>query len=188
MRDKKAALRREIRQKMAAFSPEFVTDSDKKIFENFALLPELAHAKNIFAYLSVGREADTVAILKLLLKQGKTVALPRTYDGGIMEARIITSLEELVPGKFNIPTAPDSAEILPIEAVDTMLVPAVTFDYAGYRLGQGGGYYDRYLEKANCLSIGLGREELLQDAVPREWHDVCVDILVTDEKVRRYEK
>ena len=63
-----------------------------------------------------------------------------------------------------------------------MLVPAVCYDRRGYRLGFGGGYYDRWLEGFSGVTAGLCREAVLQDEVPIEAHDARVDILLTEEE------
>ena len=72
------------------------------------------------------------------------------------------------------------------EKGDLLIVPALCFDRQGYRLGQGGGYYDRYLEKYDgVFTAGLCRAALLMDAVPREEHDRRVDCVVTEENAAR---
>ena len=66
------------------------------------------------------------------------------------------------------------------ESIDLILVPGLCFDRLGYRLGQGGGYYDRYLAGYAGATVGLCRRAVLQEAVPREAHDRPVDLVVTD--------
>ena len=63
-----------------------------------------------------------------------------------------------------------------------MLVPAVCYDRRGYRLGFGGGYYDRWLADFSGVRVGLCRGAVLQDRVPTEAHDARVDILLTEEE------
>lgn len=71
--------------------------------------------------------------------------------------------------------------VLPPEAFDLAIVPAVAFDREGYRLGRGGGYYDRYLEQTNCVKAGLCFESFLLPSVPHEAHDVRMDRIFTEE-------
>ena len=175
----KKAFRKAVLQEIEELSEEYIKASDKGIFENIAALPEFVAAKTIFAYISEKREPDTVRIIRKALEMGKTVALPVSYDGGHMEPRVIKSLDELVTGKFGIPAPQEDAPVLSVEEIDLIIVPAVTFGKDGYRLGRGGGYYDRFLEKFRGFSVGLGREKLVRE-VPTESHDMPVDCLVTE--------
>ncbi len=74
-----------------------------------------------------------------------------------------------------------------IEDIDLVIVPGAGYDYAGNRLGYGGGYYDILLsgKKKNMPIIALAYEEQLVDAIPAEQHDVRVDMIVTDQRVIR---
>ena len=171
--------------RISALDAEYIRSSDRGLFENFVSLEEYERAKTIFAYISCGREPDTVEILNRALADGKTVALPESLPGGIMKARRINSLSELVPGRFGIPAPPEGAEEIAPEDVDLIIVPAVTFDECGRRMGRGGGYYDRYLAASPAFSVGLAREELLT-SVPTEEHDMAVACLVTEKTVRRF--
>lgn len=178
----KKAFRKEVLVKIAALSEEYISLSNSGIFENVTALPEFVNAKSIFAYISEKREPDTVRIIEKALKLGKTVALPVSYDGGIMVPKVIESLDELEIGKFGIPAPKEDAPVLSEEDIDLIIVPAVTFDKNGYRLGRGGGYYDRFLERSKAVSVGLGREELICQ-VPREAHDMPVKYLVTESRI-----
>lgn len=177
----KKAFRKSIFEKIAALSEEYIAYSNEGIYENFINMPEFKSAQNIFAYISEKREPDTVRIIEKALEAGKTVALPVSYDGGRMEPRVIKSLSELEIGKFGIPAPKEDALLLSEEDIDLIIVPAVTFNRAGFRLGRGGGYYDRFLERSSAFSVGLGREKLICE-VPLESHDMSVDCLVTEKK------
>ena len=180
----KKSFRKEVLAEIDSLPADYIAASDKGIMENFLSLPEFIRAKTVFAYISTGREPDTVGIIKAALSLGKTVCLPVSFDGGIMQPRKIESLEELVPGKFGIPAPPDNAPCVKEEDIDLIIVPAVTFDRRGFRLGRGGGYYDRFLSKSSACSVGLGRERLIKP-VPLEPHDMCADCVVTEENIYR---
>ena len=180
----KKTFRKGILEKIAALPQEYITASNAGIYENFINLPEFAKAQTIFAYISEKREPDTIQIIEKALELGKIVALPVSYDGGIMVPKIVKDLDSLEIGKFGIPAPKEDTPSLDEKDIDLIIVPAVTFNKNGYRLGRGGGYYDRFLEKTHAFSVGLGREQLICD-VPLESHDMPVICLVTESGVYR---
>jgi 5-formyltetrahydrofolate cyclo-ligase len=105
-----------------------------------------------------------------------------------MEARTIKDLSELSESSYHLREPLSSVCVIPPEALDFIIVPALTFDSAGYRLGRGGGYYDRYLLKTNAFTAGIARERLICEAVPREAHDVPVRCVVTEKKARLHKR
>ena len=128
-------------------------------------------------------EVDTHAILAQARRRGKTVALPVPEAGGQMYfARYDGAL---VPGRYGIPQPPRSAPVLQPQPGDLMLVPALAYDRAGRRLGRGGGYYDRFLARVDCCTVGLIRAAFLLDALPAEWNDVPVSAVITEDGVLR---
>lgn len=175
----KKAFRKSVMDEIAALPEEYIEIANAGIYENFISMPEFINARNIFAYISEKREPDTVMIIQKALDMGKTVALPISYNGGHMEPHVITSISELVPGKFGIPAPGEDSLIMAEEEIDLIIVPAVTFNRQGFRLGRGGGYYDRFLERSDAVSVGLGRERLVRE-VPLEKHDMAVTCLVTE--------
>ena len=187
MQSSKKQFRRDIKDKMAGFSPEYISTNDEGIYKNVISLPEYTAAGTIFIYYSIEDEPSTGKIISDALAVGKTVALPACFDGGIMEARIITDTgaRELVQGKFCIPEPAENAEVLSPDKIDLIVVPALAFSKSGYRIGKGGGYYDRYLIKTNAVKVGITREQLVFAEIPVFEHDVGVDILVTENTIAR---
>ena len=96
-----------------------------------------------------------------------------------MEARIIQSLDELEPDAYGIPAPKDACPVLEREKIDLILVPGLCFDSKGNRLGQGGGYYDRYLNRTRAVRVGVCHDFALLDAVPTQTHDARRDGVVT---------
>ena len=76
-------------------------------------------------------------------------------------------------------------EVFPPEEIDLILVPGTAFDAGGGRLGQGGGYYDRFLEKTGALRVGVCHGFALQKSVPEEAHDARMDYILTPQAVIR---
>lgn len=181
----KKVLRKEIRAKIRDMDPDYRAESDEGIFRNLTALPEYAAARTVFAYFSVNGEADTHRLIEHALKSGKRVALPVVLG----DDRMVFALAggELVSGAlYSIPEPDENSLRAEPEKGDLLIVPALCFDKNGYRLGQGGGYYDRYLEKYDgVFTAGLCRQALLMDAVPREAHDRRVDCVVTEKDTAR---
>ena len=176
----KAELRRQIKEEIAALPGDYISASDNGLLLRITTMTEFSAARNIMIYFSVEKEPDTREIAKNALSTGKTVAFPYCYRGGIMQARIVKSLDELRPAMLGIPAPPVTAPIIEPEYLDLVIVPALTYDRSGYRLGYGGGYYDRYLHELPVYTVGMARERLMKDELPRESHDIAVKCLVTE--------
>ena len=172
--EQKGALRRAVRARLSALSPEEREESDGILFRRFLALPGLAEAHGM------GTEPDTAKLIPALLDRGKEVLLPRCLPGRAMEARRVTRESALIRHRYGMLEPGEDCPPVRREDIGLILVPGLCFDRAGYRLGQGGGYYDRYLDGYGGLTVGLCRRAVLRDAVPREPHDRPVDLVVTD--------
>lgn len=188
IKQQKKALRDAVNADIAALSAEYIAQSNRGIFDGVTGLLEYKEARTILAFYSVNREPDTLEIIKHALSEGKTVALPVCEKAGIMHAHVIRSLDDVRPAMLGIPAPDKSAPLLKPEELDFILVPALAFDRGGYRLGYGGGYYDRYLPLSPAFRTGIGREQLLRDKVIREAHDARVACLVTDGQTLRFDR
>jgi 5-formyltetrahydrofolate cyclo-ligase len=127
-------------------------------------------------------EIDTVPLLSALERAGWQTCLPVVIAAGApLRFRAWAPGEALVPGAWDIPVPPDTApECLP----DVLLVPMLAFDRSGYRLGYGGGFYDRTLEKlrrlTKAVAIGVAYSAQMVDQVPRGAHDAPLDYVMTE--------
>ena len=169
-----------MREEIAALPEEYVYSSDEGIYRQVMSLDEFVSARNIFIYYSVNKEPDTHRIMSAALAMGKTVALPYCYDCGVMEARIVQSPDILCPAMLKIPAPPETSPIIALKDLDLVIAPALACDLDGYRLGYGGGYYDRYLANSSVFTIGLARERLVKDRLPRQPHDIALNCIVTE--------
>lgn len=183
--NEKSLLRARIKEQASSLDEAYVVESDAGILSVLLSLPVFCQANRIFAYYSVGREPDTLELIRLCLEAGKEVFLPRSYSGGRMDfAPLACPIGQLSEGPFGIPQPAGKLPAAAAEKGDLIIVPALCFDERLYRLGHGGGYYDRFLEGAEALAIGLCRERLVLNAIPTEPHDRPVDILITEKKAR----
>lgn len=177
----KRELRKAVRRQLAALTGEELARSDEALFEKFLALPQVERAGTIFAFWGIpGKEPDTARLIARLVERGKAVGLPRMLPEHRMEVRRYDPDRPLVPVRFGISEPGEDCPLLSREEIDLVLVPAVCYDRRGYRLGFGGGYYDRWLEDFSGVKIGLCRQAVLQDRVPIEAHDARVDLLLTE--------
>ncbi len=102
-----------------------------------------------------------------------------------MTAREILDLNGLAAGAMGIPEPAGLPPVIRKEDIDLVIVPGLAFDKAGYRLGYGGGYYDRYLSGLSLRTIGLCPEQRLLSDIPRETHDQKVQMLITETRILR---
>lgn len=183
MTGEKERLRAEIRTELEAWSAEELAQSDRKITRRVLALPEFQAARRVFAYYSIAPEPDTHAIIAAALEQGKTVALPVTEGKGVMHfARFDAGL---AAGRYGIPEPDAAAPRVEPQPDDVLLVPAMAFDRSGYRLGRGGGYYDRYLVQTRCCTVGLARDAFVYERLPRMWNDLAVSIVISEQETVR---
>lgn len=133
----------------------------------------------VMAYIACRGEMDVSPVIRDILESGKTLVLPRCEAGGTLTARKIASLLELAPGAYGIPEPDERAEIVPPQEIGLILVPGTAFDREGFRLGQGGGYYDRFLRGTNAVLAGICHDAALLERVPREAHDMRMDAVIT---------
>lgn len=138
----------------------------------------------ISGFHSVGSEADCVALLKTLAARGHETCLPVVLRGEPLVFRAWKPGEALIRGVLNIPVPPEDA---PVVVPDILFVPLLAFDRAGYRLGYGGGYYDRTLKALRArkpiVAVGLAFAAQEVEAVPREAFDERLDYVLTEKGV-----
>ena len=173
-------LRKRLRAEYGALNADEIKRIDEKLMQLLIEQSAYQRCRAVFIYVSVGFEINTRKIIDHAFGGGKIVALPKCRAHGEMDFYRYSG--ELTEGKFSIPE-PTNDELLIPEKNDIMIVPGLAFDRYGYRIGQGGGYYDRYLEKHECTCIGLCREKFLLNRIPIAWNDLPVDCVITENAV-----
>ena len=150
------------------------------LMERFLALPQVAEARTVMVFYGVGREPDTSGLIQTLLERGKQVALPVCLPHRGMEARLIRGEDELVMNRYGIPEPDGMCPLISREKIEVVLVPNVMCDRAGYRLGQGGGYYDRWLTGYSGYTVAICPADRLVDELPREAFDMPVQLVLSD--------
>ena len=176
----KVELRQSILGKLKDFSPKFRAEASARISEIILNNSVWAHAKAVMLYSPIGHEADITSVILNGLADGKMVALPVFVEAiGEYAPAKIERLEACGSGKYGILEPGPEAELIPLNALDLVLVPGVGFDLMGHRLGRGKGYYDRLLSQVHGIKCGVAYEEQLVSQIPVEPHDVPMNCIVT---------
>ncbi len=169
----------DLRENLSQSEIDFLSE---KLFKNLTETSLYKNAKSIFIYISVGKEAPTIKIIEDALSKGKIVLVPKVIskEKKMYPVRI-NSLNDLVPGVFNIP---EPREVI-IEDFDPDLtiVPGLVFDRSGNRIGYGGGYYDRYLSsiKSSTIKLAYGYSFQLTENFKSEVYDVKMDYFLSED-------
>ncbi len=185
------ALKRSLREECKAFRYALPfaekLKKDEEIFQQLIALPEYQAAKLVLTYVSTPIEVATFRLITAALAAGKRVAAPRCAEGKIaMDFYEIRSMEELEPAAFSVlEPRLDRCERVTDFADSICVVPGLAFDAAGYRLGYGKGYYDRFLNGYQGCNIGICYQGCIKSCLPHGRFDVNVDILVTEQDTRR---
>ena len=179
----KAETRKKLKAKRNSISNK--SKLDFCIAQKLFSLDEYKNADKILVFVSLFDEIDTESIINSALSSGKTVAVPYCKNKfGEMEFYLINSLDELKTGTFGV-REPDIEINKKLEDFEKsiIIVPGLSFDRDGNRIGYGGGYYDRFLANYSGVSIGLCYGEMMFDSIPTDKYDIPVDIVVTDSEV-----
>ena len=154
-------------------------------FEYLATSPEFINSKIIASYMSYGDEPDTRQLNLELIKAGKTLLLPR-ISGDNLEWVQWNGDESQLQQKKKI-SEPSGPAFTNLAEIEVIIVPALRIDRSGYRLGQGGGYYDRALPHLAAWSIGLIHpDEISGEDLPREPWDIPLHAAATPDLVLRF--
>lgn len=174
----KETLRRELLNRRRSMDKCTKQKSDDFIHTKLMALMDEIKPRQALCYVSTPIEVDTRRFLSEFLTRGE-VYVPRCAEGNMRFFRI-RSLTELRAGAFGIPE-PVGSEEFRGGRDSVCITPALSFDRSGYRLGYGGGYYDRFLKSYPGLSVGICYRSFLGE-IPREPFDFPVDLLITDEE------
>ena len=180
MTDQKSALRDRARRER----------QQKHMASNFNVIlkaPEIAAASTIASYVSYEFEPSTSEINEAFLREGKTLVLPRIKGDDLEWVKWDGNPENLVTKKKI--SEPIGTPIADLSVISAIVVPALRIDQSGYRLGQGGGYYDRALPYLKAWKIGLVYAgELNSEELPHEAHDIPLDAAASPSIVVRFNR
>ncbi len=179
--DNKAFLRKQLINQRNLISPSLIESMSFAISEKIFTIPEFEKAKNIFVFLSFGSEVNTSLIIDKLLKTGKSISVPVIKEKKMFLARYKQNTP-MIRNKYGI-LEPAEPTLTDLSSIDLTLVPALAFDYNLYRIGYGGGFYDRFIADYNKVTIGIIFDEFIIEDIPIGEFDKPVDIVVSNKQI-----
>lgn len=188
MKDKKNEFRAVFIRRRNRLSASILDEKSKAVAQHLLQWHAVYNAPRIFAYRHHRSEVRTLLILKSLLDAGKKIYLPKTNTKKrTLEFYPVESIHHgLIKGAYGVyePRKNASRNTHPRRG-DVILVPGVSFDRRGYRLGYGKGYYDSFLKSMprSAVSVGLCFEAFLVPDLPKESHDARVPFVATEKGV-----
>lgn len=178
----KNQLKDKMLEKRNSLPKEEILKKSMKIKSKLFNLEYYKKSKTAMFFVSFNSEVNTHDMIKNSLKN-KTVIVPKIVNNEI-EPSVIIDFDSMIPsGKFGI-LEPMGLMKIAYKNIDLVLVPGIAFDKEGHRVGYGFGYYDKFLKKVpKAAKIGLCFDFQVVDKLPREEHDVPVDLIVTEERI-----
>ena len=174
-----------MKETAALFPVSYVSEASRAVCEKVLQSSEFRKAAVIFGFLSFRNEISVDTVLEEALRLGKTVTVPWIVSRSEMQAARLESLQDLPLDHYGIRTAPEPVRFVKPESIDLILVPGAGFSLTGFRMGRGGGFYDRFLVKTYGFRLGITCDSLLRDEIPVEEYDQRIDALVTETKFIR---
>ena len=176
----KSELRKQVLHEMKALTREQKQFIDQALIERLLHHPFYQEAKVIASYLSFPHEFQTQELIEQALKDGKKVLIPKTYPKGRMDF-VVYDPQQLVKTSFGLLEPQGDLEVVDASQIDLVHVPGLAFTTEGYRIGYGGGYYDRYLEHFPGHTLSTIYPCQVQQFMP-ENHDIPVQEVLIDER------
>jgi len=160
-------------------------EADKMLLNNLIKSGLPDKCKQVLCYVSVRSEAGTELIIRYCIENGIRIAVPKCGKEGKMDFYYITDLSELSCSYFGIPEPEGDPAVIVSDFSGTLcIVPGMSFDTDGKRMGYGGGFYDRFLSAhSEITSAGLCYHSLLSECIPSEPHDISVDYIITEKGI-----
>lgn len=186
MADKKL-IRSSIRKLRDSMPEDERSVKSERITDSVTGTPEYKAARDVLIYVSTGSEADTTELIKRCFEDKKNVYVPKVY-GKEMRFISIVSLDELTPGYYGIMEPVSDVPVWEKGSMDTYndslcIMPGLAFDRKFNRIGYGGGFYDKFLEKAQVYKMAVCYDCQIVERIDAQDTDIKPDMIVTDMEV-----
>ena len=173
----KKSLRKQVLQELKSLSKEEKQSMNDWLTEQFFQHPFYKEAKTIATYLSFPHEFQTARLIEEAQKDGKTILIPKTYPHGKMDF-VVYKPEQLERNSFGLLEPQGDFTILKPSQIDLIHVPGLAFNPSRYRVGYGGGYYDRYLEHFPGHTISTIYPCQIQNFQPEHYDIPVKEVLI----------
>lgn len=191
----KSTLRKIMQNKRNDLTRKEIQLKSQKLFQQLYRLPLYQDSSCIMSYVSIGQEVFTHEFIIQALKEGKKIIVPVTKPDTreLLLSQVLHFKEDLTIGHWGLlEPKKEAMRPVPSSELDLILVPGLAFTMDGFRLGYGGGYYDRFLStlEKKPPTIGLSFELQLVDEFPVEDFDIPVDFILTEKRLieaRKYD-
>lgn len=184
IKEEKKRLRRFVQQRLQLLDDEAYCTGSRAMARILTRLDVWKKSEVVATTMARGREVDTRPIIEQAWNEGKTVVIPRVIEETKrLEFRRISSFSQTCPGYYGIqePDPRQTGRVF-VQAIELLIVPGLAFDCYGYRLGYGGGFYDRLLEASYFQTVSLAFDIQLLPRLPVEPFDRPVDLVITETK------
>lgn len=167
---------------------EFINKNSSIITEKLLSLECINKANNIMLYLDFNNEVKTDDLITKLISLRKIVSSPITLkdERNLVPTQITDLHNGIKIGAYGIREPKNDPNLeVNVNDIDIVIVPAVAYDRECYRLGYGGGYYDRFLNRLrkDAITIGIAFDLQIFDSVPKEEHDAQLDYIITETQI-----
>jgi 5-formyltetrahydrofolate cyclo-ligase len=182
----KKKIRQDLLAALASAPSEYLAESSRSIMDVILASDEYAAASTIFTYVGVDSEILTLPLIEAALASGKRICVPKTYPNSVMDAVQINDVNDLIATyRGLLEPADGNAAIVPQNEIELIIVPCLSCDPFGNRIGYGGGYYDRYLKNANVETrkLAVCRKRFLSMHLPHGENDVRMDGYITENRL-----
>ena len=180
----KRELRRSLLERRRLIGGELRAKLDATLCERLCELEAYKSSDTVLLYSPIKGEPDLGYLAARCLKDGKVLAYPLCDTlSHTLSFHKVCSLDDLRLGAYNIPEPSPSLPRITDFRRALCIVPAIAFDRDGYRLGYGGGFYDRFLRDFSGISVGAVYDELVLPSLPRGEYDLAVDLVITQSKI-----
>lgn len=181
----KKEMRKQIREKLATLSKAEYDRKSDFIAKNLFETEEWKQSKIVGLTISIFPEVDTYRIIEKAWEEGKRIAAVKCiHESKGLEFYVIDDFSQVEKGYFGLlEPVPEKTGKVHKESIELLMVPGLAFTPKGFRLGVGGGYYDRYLPGFKGKTISLAFEEQIVNHLPLEEHDYKVKVVVTEKEV-----
>lgn len=185
-------MKKEFRKKVISLrktqQPDFIKKNSDIIKDKLLKMDCIKNASTIMLYLDFNNEVITDNLIKELILLDKIVASPITIikEKKLIPCQIKDFENGIQYGAYNIrEPKPNCSPEINIKDIDVVIVPAVAYDINGFRLGYGGGFYDRFLEniREDAVTIGIAFDLQVFNEVPKEPHDAQLDYIITESRI-----